>query len=278
MTLLKKIELNELQNIEYDILCHVADFCETNNIRYGLCGGTLLGAARHGDFIPWDNDVDIVMPRKDYLKFIETFNGNFNNLEVITPLIDKNYFRAYGKVCNIKTRMIEMPGTKKIDTHVYIDVFPVDGLPDDSIAQAKYMRKCKKKVSTLYTFGIAKYKLNETKGLFKLLWKILDIVQSFVKRTKIVSRIDDFASKYDYDFSKYCAVIVAGYGQREIMPRIVYELNYRIKFRNRFFYTFSNVDYYLTSIYGDYMTLPPVDKRIPHNNVAYWVEQTKGDS
>lgn len=91
----KKLDLKEIQRIEYDILCVFADICEKHGLRYGLCGGTLLGAIRHTGFIPWDDDVDVEMPRPDYMKFIQIAEQEFPEyLKVSTPYNDSNTFHS----------------------------------------------------------------------------------------------------------------------------------------------------------------------------------------
>lgn len=268
---MNKLSLAQLQDIEYDILCAVADLCEKEGIRYGLCGGTLLGAVRHGGFIPWDDDIDIVMPRPDYEKFLKLSSSLPSRYQVSSPNNDPANFHAYGKVYDMNTKMIEFPEGKRIDIHVYIDVFPVDGLPEDEIKREKHRRRCRRLMLELYAFRIARFKLNETSGLKKLFWACLNLFQKTVIRNKQIKHLNKVVMKYDFNHSRYCGVIVAGYGYREIIPRYVYQLDKKIQFRDRFFYSYHSPEYYLTQIYGDYMKLPPEESRIPHENEAYLI-------
>ena len=269
---MKKISLGELQDIEYAILCDVAELCERFKIRYGLCGGTLLGAVRHGGFIPWDDDIDIVMPRPDYERFLAISHYLPARLKVSSPENDENNFHAYGKVYDLRTRLIEFPDGKKVDIHVYIDIFPIDGLPDDPIKMELHRRRCRRLMLAHYALRAAKYKLNEVKGLKRGFWHLLLILQRLVIKDRLINHLNKVVMKYSFDESKYCGDIVAGYGYKELMPSYVYHLDKKIRFRERDFYTYRAIEYYLTQLYGDYMKLPPIEKRTTHSNEAYFID------
>ena len=126
----KNINLEELKKIQFDILKKVAAFCEKNKIKYYLGYGTLLGAVRHKGYIPWDDDIDIIMPRPDYLRFIEIFNKSTPSpeLKVLSHYIDKNHPYPFIKLINTKTKQVSHSSIK-YDMGVCIDIFPLDGLP-----------------------------------------------------------------------------------------------------------------------------------------------------
>lgn len=124
---MKKIETEEMKKLELDMLIDVAKFCDENDIRYYLSGGTLLGAVRHKGFIPWDDDIDISMPRPDYLKFVSTYNGSSEFYQVQSIENNDKYWRTFAKVFDTRTYLkedaIRMP---KDGNGVFIDIFPID--------------------------------------------------------------------------------------------------------------------------------------------------------
>ncbi len=150
---MKKLNLDEIKKIEFEILIAFDTVCKEHNLRYGLSGGTLLGAIRHGGFIPWDDDIDVVMPRPDYERLIDISNKVFNDrLFFSTPKTDYNTVHAYGKLYDMRTELIEFPDSKRLKSHVYIDVFPLDGLPNDANKNCKHRKKVRKRMLTLYCF------------------------------------------------------------------------------------------------------------------------------
>ena len=93
--------------MQVDILAAVDKFCEQNNIRYSLSSGTLIGAIRHNGYIPWDDDIDLMMPRADYDRFISTFNGVVEHLSVMAPELNANYYAPYANVYDNRTHLNE---------------------------------------------------------------------------------------------------------------------------------------------------------------------------
>ena len=147
---MRAINSDELKSIQLDLLQKTADFCENNGLRYFLCGGTLIGAIRHKGYIPWDDDIDIAMPRPDYEKFVRIFNLTQNYYQVMSIETDPDYAYAFAKVYENRTVLKELhyPGdafgvyidilydnrTVLKELHykgsigVFIDIFPADGV------------------------------------------------------------------------------------------------------------------------------------------------------
>ena len=133
---MKNIGLDELKRIQIAILDKVHAFCLENNIIYFLSCGSLLGAIRHGGYIPWDDDIDLFMPRESYERFISSYNEADNGTRVRTLFTDKRYYYSFAKVEDVNTILVEkLP--EKMDIGVNIDIFPIDGVPNN-----KMLRKC----------------------------------------------------------------------------------------------------------------------------------------
>ena len=128
---MKRVTPEELKTIQLDLLQKTADFCEQNGLRYFLCGGTLLGAIRHKGYIPWDDDIDIAMPRPDYDRFCMTFNQPNSVYRVKSLFTHPNYICAFAKVYDNRTLLKELH-YKGIHFGVYIDILPVDGVKDSA--------------------------------------------------------------------------------------------------------------------------------------------------
>jgi len=268
---MEKITLKEQKKIQLDILKYTADICEKNDINYFLGGGTLLGAVRHKGYIPWDDDIDIMVPREDYERLIEVFNCNENSVyELLCYKNCDDYYYPFAKIVNKKTKMEELKFNEIKKMGVYIDVFPIDFLPDDE----KKIKKIFKNYTKMYKL-IAMQKdkrLNEvTKNKMKLLLKkiLLPIITKPKIRRIILKKIDKLACNYK-DTNKV-ACISGRYLEVEIMPKEYISDSILVDFENMKFKIPLGYDEYLRKHYGDYMKIPPKEKQIAeHETVAYW--------
>ena len=139
---MKEMTLRELQLFSLEILKDVHHFCVDNNIRYSIYGGTLLGAVRHKGFIPWDDDIDIIMPRDDYDKFCDSYISE--SYVLVNRTKDSSYQLAYSRVCDIKkTQYKAIEPCSRNSTGVWIDVFPADGCPENENDIADFYEKNK---------------------------------------------------------------------------------------------------------------------------------------
>ena len=272
---MRKMTAEEMRNVQLDMLEAFVEFCNENGLRYFLDAGSLLGAIRHNGFIPWDDDIDLGMPRVDYEKAIELGKKGFGKHYRIMTAEEGVYVMA--KVIDTRTEMIEFPETHRNKIAVYMDLFPKDGVGDFS---KKWFKKCKKAANLAKVYWFNKLSIYTWKKHGNFLKKVI----AFFGRTLITNRmrykplkkLDRIAKELEFDNAPYCATIIAG-GMANCVPTEClnqYELH---KFEHLQVNIPVGYDKYLKKLYshinnGDYMQLPPKDKPIKHNNEAYWLE------
>ncbi|HJJ16106.1 MAG TPA: LicD family protein [Clostridiaceae bacterium] len=263
------LSLREIQMEELEILKNFIKYAEKRNLKYYLCGGTLIGAIRHQGFIPWDDDIDICMPRPDYDKLImlakkETILENYE----LKSMELKNSVYPFSKVVN---KNIKIRSNSKEDKNLWIDIFPIDSVPDEKEKQEKLINEIMKYKGIMYLHNTKmKDILKENKSKKNKFLKILLKPISFLIPKKIVSKkMIKIAKSNDYNKGEKLGVYIWGYGIREIMDRKIFEKGIKVKFEDIEANAPAEYDKYLTNIYGDYMKLPPEEKRIIHNTVAF---------
>lgn len=262
---MRAIELDELKSIELDILLAFHDYCEKKGFRYLLYYGTLLGAVRHQGFIPWDDDIDVAMPRKDYEAFFEAFQTDnpFENIKLISYR-DRSSIYPFFKLVDTRTEVIEDFVDPRYKTGVWIDIFPIDGLPDNDEPF-----KANRKAVLKYDFTIG----DTTKGttqLRRIAKKLLTPLFAAPDIYRVAADLDATASKTPLEPNRDAGVVIWSYGACERMPFSLLERTL-LDFEGHRLYGPVLHDECLTRIFGDYRTLPPEDERKPHAIHATWI-------
>lgn len=273
---MRKMAIQEVQQVSLAILKDVHVFCEENNIRYSLAYGTLLGAIRHNGFIPWDDDIDVLMPRPDYDRFVREYKSKKGyKLFARETEGGKNVFRCIARVCEMKMTYSNSdlaPWTLE-STGISIDILPIDGAPDNKDEADSFIKTRKEWVhrSIIYRGKFATWKsIIHRQGMigkFKSASK--KIIGAFVSGNCIDEMIAH-TKKYDYKDCEYvCANFTYGIG--EWFPKKYFEDLMLHQFEDSQFYIPKAYDAVLKSYYGiDYMELPPVEKRIVHDWYSYY--------
>lgn len=267
---MKKLKNNQIKRLELEILLNFDEFCKKNKLRYYLSGGTLLGSIRHKGFIPWDDDIDVCMPRKDYEKLIEIFPDVYKDKYILRAIKKNNFGYPFIKIVNNKTKINCEYVENKFENSLWIDIFPVDGLPknEDKLkkiyASVNFYRK-------LLSLNFAR--MNKGTTVWKKIFKpFAIIIAKIIGVNFCIKKIEDIASTYDYDKSNYVGAITWGlYGVGERMKKSEFEKIVYVDFEGYKFPTFSCWDSYLKGLYGNYMQLPPIEKRKNHEIEAYYI-------
>jgi len=260
---MKEIHWEVLKDIQLDILQNVAEFCNQNNITYFLAYGTLIGAIRHKGYIPWDDDIDIAMPRPDYDRFIRLFNNmQKSHIKVIAMDNDKHYGFSFAKVHDTRT-IINETQYKKDKFGVYIDVFPIDGVKD--YKQVKVLRIANKCLHTKKA-NFSQRKLS--KIIINFFGKILLLPFSTHTMLKFIDRM---ARKHPFGSTPFAGGICDSVvGKRAIVDANFFKDVQLQEFEGRLYNIPIGYDGWLRSIYGDYMQLPPEEKRKTHHVFEAW--------
>ena len=272
---MREMTFEEFKQAEIDILLDVSKFCDDNGINYFIAYGTLIGVVRHKGFIPWDDDIDIYMPRDDYNRFIELFVGDAKpeRLEAIHPRHPKSRV-PFMKVIDNRTVKIE----KGIDYSngylgVDIDVFPVDGQPEDEKEFERWFKKLDR-LYKLYFFAML-----DKGATFKrrLAYAGMKVIKIFMPLDKIRKKTEKLHAKYPYVTSKYAGSIESSCNVRGDRARKECFEGYEWgEFEGYKFKIPKGYHEIMTNLYGDYMQLPPEEARVTHHFVdAYWKEESE---
>lgn len=265
---MRSIESDELKQIELDILTKIDHVCRKNNFCYSLCGGTLLGAIRHKGYIPWDDDIDIAMPRDDYDKFLNYCISNEKEcgFRIVSTINDKRYAYLFAKACALNTIIEEENfNPNGADVGVYVDIFPIDGLGSKEEAKSNF-EATRFKRELLVARNWKRFFRSKTHA-----WYIEPIrfgfwiMSRFVSANALIEKIDRYYLRFPLSKSEYAAVVCGSYREKEILPTEVLNTFTEVEFEGKQFMAFEKFDDYLSSIYGDYMKLPPKDKQESHH-------------
>ncbi len=258
-----------LHKVDMDIVKEVVGLCDRHGLTYYMLGGTMLGAVRHQGFIPWDDDIDLGMPRDDYEKFLEIAPKELPKiLKVVNYRNTPEYQYYITRVLDTDTKVIEERiGNENKYTNASIDIFPIDGTPNNSILRKIYFFRVlshRALMSLCYKDSIdRKRKRGTVEKIFLWIMEHLP-VEKFTTPYKEKCKIDRLLRSQDVKTSQYIGNIMGAYRTREIVPAEFYGQGKYYPFEDMQLRGLEKYEEYLTYTYGDYMQLPPEDKRKTH--------------
>ncbi len=273
---MRKIDTEELKQIELKLLQAVDRLCRKEGIRYYLSGGTLLGAVRHKGFIPWDDDIDIAMPRPDFDRFIDLCLHSEQEFRICCNVNEPEYGYIFAKAW--------MPGTilkedfcnrGHVESGVYIDICPIDGLGDTYEQAIRQYRKTTFLRELLVASNWQRFFRSSTRPVYHEPFRFaLYVLSRFTSPGKLTARLDARLREVPFESAKYCAGIIGAYRTREIAEHDVFSDYIELEFEGNLFLAPRQYDVLLTQWFGDYMTPPPIEKRETHHTFeAFYTDQ-----
>lgn len=266
----KPLTIRQTQQISLEILHTVAEICEEQNLRYFLIYGTLIGAIRHHGYIPWDDDVDIMMPRPDYdrlLSYLYVHIGEYDHLEIFNHDINKDYPYMITRISDNRY-VIDMANEKPYGMGVFIDIYPFDGLGNTKEEALKYGMKGDRLSSVCYQATRDHFAIETTTSPFRKAVKLpFFLFSKMIGKDRLQDKLESLARQKDYDTSKYVGDIVwLSGGWKDIFPRRWFDSFIMVPFEKYEFRAPKNYDKVLRHVYGDYMQLPPKKDRVGHHD------------
>lgn len=268
---MKNIE--KLYEVDLDIVKSVVSICDSNGLIYYMSGGTLLGAVRHHGFIPWDDDIDLAMPRDDYEKFLEIAPDLLpENLQIVNYRNDPKYQYYITRVRDIDTKVEEVRiGNDYRYTNASIDIFPLDGTPNPLWIRKIYFFRVmthRALMSLCYKDSIDRSrKRSKKEQVFLAFMEKLPIEKMF-NPYREKCKIDKMMRKHKVSNSDNIGCLMGAYRTNQIVPKRYFGNGKMYKFESIMLRGPELYDDYLKQMYGDYMKLPPKESQKVHFKIV----------
>lgn len=266
---MKLIGLEERKEIQMQILDAIDRFCSEYNITYSLSCGTLLGAIRHGGYIPWDDDIDIYMLRKDYIRFEQLFPEVYEGKYQLASLSrSEDWCNMFSKVWDNRTVVVEKSITS-MNIGINIDIFPIDDVPDD---ENQWVMFNKQRRTDFEKTRMSSLKMSSDRPLWQnLLIPFINLRFLFFNRRKFAMYRNKMIQQFNDKGFKRVFETSSGMRVKKPFPKKLFQDIIYIPFEDHKYKGFKNYDEYLSDTFGDYMTPPPPEKRISfHTYETYW--------
>ena len=260
---MKELDIQDIKSISFEMLKHFDSFCRENNIHYYLSNGTLLGAVKYNGFIPWDDDVDVLVPRDDYEKLLKIYPSN-KKYKLFSNDYDSSFKYTYAKLCDMTTRIVEHSVKEEVQLGIFIDILPLDNCSKHIFCE-NIQRKMR-----FYQVGcvLSKFDLAKKKSNIKrcaIAGFHIFGYDFFSKRLKKLVN-QEIAMGNEYMGCLNWPI----YGKHEFLPAEVFSATVSVSFEGFDFPAPIGYDTYLRSLYGDYHLDPPIECQKTHHNFSVY--------
>lgn len=267
---MRAMTLQEIQRVNLEIMIDIHDFCVKHGIHYSLAYGTLIGAIRHKGFIPWDDDIDIMMTRPDFERFSKEYQSE-KGFKLSSVYSDDTYIN-YTRVYDGRTLVICPGKAAKHDIGVWVDVFPIDAISDDNAISEDQFQRIRHYTNLVMNWR-AHLQAKELKSVVRKVKSSIRLLQMRLTNKGCFpfwhQQVINICKENTFGSTKRCSCLVCVEANRDNNQAIFLTDWFRksvvVPFEDQQFYIIADYDPVLKSIYGDYMQIPPKEKQVSHS-------------
>lgn len=262
---MREVTFDESRKIQLDILIYFDDYCKQHDLHYSLGEGTLIGAIRHKGFIPWDDDIDLLMPREDYDRFMKTYNGKYRLISIFT---EKRWWSCYSRLTDENT-LVEFENPNHNYHGLWISLLPIDNYPDDK----NEWETAEKLFNKYLKYGRIKdsYWVKNVSFFRNLIKYPLKVILWPLSYNRIGRKCEDVLKSFDNKTRKQKGQMACIWHDPWVFDAVLIDGFVDVEFEGHKFPALQGYDAYLRRQYSDYMQLPPEEKRMAkHDYKAYW--------